>query len=221
MPSPAPLHLPNLKAALAAGTEGFIVAIGSSSTEGVMATDPAHTYPAVLQASLSRALPKMHFAVLNRGIGGQDAPEELARLDSDVIALHPQVAIWQVGANGAIRGTDPIVFGRMVKEGVRRLQAAHIDVVLMDNQRAPRVEASGESELLDEVLARVATETGASLFSRSMLMENWEQEGEPAQHFISADGLHHNNRGYVCVARALADEMVVAIHESRHLSASR
>lgn len=87
------LHLPHLQAAVDARTEGLIVALGSSSTQGVMASDPAHTYPAALQAALNRAMPAAHFAVLNRGIGGQDAPEELKRLDADVIAVHPQLVI--------------------------------------------------------------------------------------------------------------------------------
>ena len=54
--------------------------------------------------------PSAHIAVLNRGIGGQDAAEELARLDVDVLALRPQLVIWQVGANGALRNVDPSVF---------------------------------------------------------------------------------------------------------------
>src|SRR3954447_17120670 len=113
-PATDKLHLPHLRAAVAGRTEGLIVALGSSSTEGVMASDSAHTYPAVLQAALNKALPAAHFAVINRGIGGQDAPEELARLDSDVIAVHPQLVIWQVGANGAMRHADPLEFHRMV-----------------------------------------------------------------------------------------------------------
>ena len=112
------LHLPHLQAALAAGTEGLIVALGSSSTQGAMASDSAHTYPAILQAALSKALPAAHLAVINRGIGGQDAPEELARLDTDAMAVHPQLVIWQVGANGAMRHADPAEFHLMVEDGV-------------------------------------------------------------------------------------------------------
>src|SRR5271167_2543280 len=130
-PAMDPLHLPHLRAAIEGRTEGLIVALGSSSTEGVMASDRAHSYPAVLQSTLNKALPGAHFAVLNRGIGGQDAPEELARLDTDVIAVRPQLVIWQVGANGAMRHADPAVFHRTVEEGVNRLIAAGIDVILM------------------------------------------------------------------------------------------
>src|SRR4051794_39618703 len=92
-PAMDPLNLPHLRAALTARTEGLIVALGSSSTQGVMASDIAHTYPAILQAALNAALPTAHVAVINRGIGGQDAPEELARLDVDVIAVRPQLVI--------------------------------------------------------------------------------------------------------------------------------
>ena len=108
-----------------------------------MASDPAHSYPAVLQQALSAGLPEAHIAVINRGIGGQDAAEELARLDADVLAVRPQLVIWQVGANGALRNVDPAVFRAMVTTGVRRLQAAGADVILMDNQQSPRAAGEG------------------------------------------------------------------------------
>ncbi len=219
---PAPtLHLRHLHAALERGTEAVVVALGSSSTEGVMASDPAHSYPARLQEALEHALPRMHIAVLNRGVGGQDAPEELARLHADVIALRPQLVIWQVGANGAMRNADPAEFRRMVTQGVTRLQEAGIDVILMDNQHSPKVDAAPEHAVLDRVLAQVAEATGASVFSRSGLMQAWDQEGAPYLTFISTDGLHHNDHGYACVANALADAILQGLHETRALSASR
>src|SRR5580692_2103638 len=101
------LRLPHLHTAIGTRTQGVIVALGSSSTAGSMASDSAHTYPAVLQVTLNKTLPSADFAVINRGIGGQDAPEELARLDADVIAIRPQLVIWQVGANGAMHHADP------------------------------------------------------------------------------------------------------------------
>ncbi len=221
-PSPTlTFQLPHLRAALAEGDQAVIVALGSSSTEGVMASDSAHSYPAVLQAALSHALPAVHFAVLNRGVGGQDAPEELARLDSDVIAVRPQLVIWQVGANGAMRHANPAKFAQLVSEGVRRLRAAQIDVVLMDNQHCPRVDATADGVVLDGALERVAEATGVNLFSRAALMESWERQGLPPLQFISSDGLHHNNLGYLCVARALANDIASALRRTRALSASR
>src|ERR1700674_735883 len=69
----APLALPHLRSAVSHGIEAVIVALGSSSTQGAMASDLAHSYPATLQQLLSSGLPRAHVAVINRGIGGQDA----------------------------------------------------------------------------------------------------------------------------------------------------
>jgi acyl-CoA thioesterase I len=220
-PPAPPLHLRHLRAALERSTEAVVVALGSSSTEGVMASDPAHAYPAELQAALEHALPRMHIAVLNRGIGGQDAPEELARLQADAIAVRPQLVVWQVGANGAMRNADPVEFRHMVTQGVTRLQEAGIDVILMDNQHSPKVDAAPEHGLLDDVLAQVAEATGSGLFSRAHLMTAWDKEGSPALTFISTDGLHYNDRGYACVASALADAILHGLNETRALSASK
>lgn len=219
-PLPA-LHLPHLRAALQRGVEGVIVALGSSSTRGAMASDPGHTYPAVLQAALSRALPHWHIAVLNRGIGGQDAPEELARLQADVIAVRPQAVIWQVGANGALHNANPGLFRRLVADGVKHLHDAGIDVILMDNQHSPRIDAAPEHRVLNQALAQVAAETRASLFPRSQLMQEWGKEGAPPLDFVAADGLHHNDRGYICMARSMADKIVAALADASTLAASR
>ena len=219
-PAMETLHLPHLRAAIAARTEGLIVTLGSSSTEGVMASDKAHTYPAILQAELNKALPTAHIAVLNRGIGGQDAPEELARLDTDVIAVHPQLVIWQVGANGAMRHADPFEFHRMVEEGVNRLLKAGIDVVLMDNQRSPKVLAAVDHIILEDSLRHVARETGVDLFSRSHLMDAWSDQGYKPGLFTASDGLHHNDLGYLCITQTLARQVIATVSAPLTVSSS-
>jgi lysophospholipase L1-like esterase len=219
--SPVTFNLPHLRSALNSGMEGIVVALGSSSTLGVAASDAAHSYPAILQFVLNGLLPHGHIAVLNRGIGGQDAPEELARLDTDVVAIRPHLVVWQIGANGALRGEDPAEFRRLVIEGVHRLHRAGIDVVLMDSQRSPKVEAAKSHGMLDAVLADVAKETGAGLFSRAALMDEWAKAGSPLSDFVASDRLHHNDRGYTCVARALAASIATSVRRHEPLSASR
>jgi lysophospholipase L1-like esterase len=209
---PIPL-LPHTRTALAANQPLIIVAIGSSSTRGWMATDIAHSYPALLQRELNDALPKADFAVINRGIGGQDAPEELARLDADVLSIHPQMVIWQVGANGAVRDASPDVFKRLVAEGIDKMKAAGADVIMMDNQRSPRVLASPEHAVLEHALSEIAADAGVNLFSRGALMDHWAAAGSPYDDFIAADGLHMNNRGYTCLARALGNVITAALKQ--------
>ena len=75
-----------------------IVAIGSSSTAGV---DEILPFPCRLELLLrqSKVLHGRMIDVVNRGIGGQEAPEELSRFECDVIAEQPSLVIWQVGTN--------------------------------------------------------------------------------------------------------------------------
>jgi lysophospholipase L1-like esterase len=217
----APIVLPHLRSALLHGEQAIIVALGSSSTLGVMASDLAHSYPAVLQQTLSLELADSHIAVINRGIGGQDAREELARMANDVLAIRPQVVIWQVGANGALRNSDPELFRDRVTTGVRMLQATGVDVVLMDNQQSPRLLARPEEPVMDAELAQAAKDTGAALFSRRALVQAWDRAGATPAEFIATDGLHHNDRGYHCVATALARSIVAGLAADRPLTASR
>ena len=220
-PVAAGLQLPRLRAVLNAGKEGVIVALGSSSTEGVAASSAARTYPAILQAELARLLPNSHIAVVNRGIGGQDAAAEEARLDTDVMAVRPQLVIWQVGANGAMRGADPTTFRSEVSAGVVRLSRANIDVILMDNQRAPRILAAPGRAALERALADVAAAEAVNLFSRGNLMDWWNSQGAPPDLFLAADRLHHNDHGYGCMAKVLAAQIASAVSAPITVSASR
>jgi acyl-CoA thioesterase I len=219
-PSVASLALPHLRSAIDHGIEGVVVALGSSSTQGTMASDLAHSYPSVLQRTLSAGLPDAHIAVINRGIGGQDAREELARLDADVLAVRPQLVIWQVGANSALRNADPAAFRAMVTTGVRRMQAAGADVILMDNQQSPKLLAKADEPVFDQTLAQVAADTGAALFSRRALMRAWHHDGADLADFIATDGLHHNDHGYLCVAAALAQDILIGLAPGQPVTAA-
>lgn len=203
-----PIALPHLRAAIGSGKNIEVIAFGSSSTAGSRASDERHTYPMILESELDRALPNGHVKVVNRGVGGQDAFEMLARLDTDVLRATPTLVIWQVGANGAMRHTDPAEFQRQVDAGVRKIEANGADVILMDNQRSPAILASPEHAKLDQVLADVAKQDNARLFARGRLMELWQEHGHPYAEFLDGDGVHHNDRGYACVARALAGSII-------------
>ena len=205
--------LPHTRAALATNQPLIVVALGSSSTRGWMATNIAHSYPALLQRALNDSLDRADFAIVNRGIGGQDAPEELARLDADVLAIRPQLVIWQVGANGAVRDEAPTIFRHLLEEGIAKLKAAGADVMLMDNQRSPKILAAPEHTVMDETLRQIAADSGVNLFSRGLLMDHWAAAGAPYDDFIAVDGFHMNNRGYACLAQAMAAVITTALRQ--------
>jgi hypothetical protein len=71
-----------------------VVAIGSSSTEGIGASSPDRTYPAQLERLLRERFPRATIKVVNRGVGGETVAANLARLRPDAIDLRPDLAIW-------------------------------------------------------------------------------------------------------------------------------
>jgi acyl-CoA thioesterase I len=91
----------------------------------------------------------------------------------------------------------------------------------MDNQQSPALLAKATEPVFDQALAQVAKETGASLFSRRALMQAWDHDGAPLAQFIATDGLHHNDRGYLCVAQSLAQAIVTALAPAHAVTASR
>lgn len=212
MPS---ISIPLSRKAMAAHQELLIVAFGSSSTQSWMSSDQAHGYPAILQHRLNELLPGAHVAVINRGIAGEDAAEELERMDRDVLAIRPALVIWQVGANGVLSSVDPVVYRTLVADGIMRMQHAHVDVILMDNQRSPTLTASPDNDKINQATAQVAAENGISLFSRSKLMDEWKDEGVPYDTFISPDKMHHNDLGYRCLADAVASSIAAGLGPDR------
>lgn len=211
---PAPtqaVSLPATRDALAHAAPVTIVAFGSSSTEGAGSSGPEQAYPAQLEARLRAALPGIPLTVLNRGKGGQEVHEMLARLEADVLSAHPTLVIWQAGANAVLQGMPPEEFRAALAGGIARVHAVGADVLLMDSQRAPRILQAPGFEKVDAAINDLAAETYAELFSRAALMRAWETAGTPAAEMLSPDGLHHNDRGYACVAEALARTVLAAI----------
>ncbi|WP_431281557.1 SGNH/GDSL hydrolase family protein [Humitalea sp. 24SJ18S-53] len=206
--APEPVRLPELAADLAARRPITIVALGSSSTEGSGASGPDATYPARLQAGLRAALPGREITVLNKGIGGQDAAEMLLRLEPDALAHDPALIIWQVGTNGALRRHSPDRFREMMTVGVERAVAAGANVLLVDSQRGAWSHAAPERAAFDQVLADLANRPGVALFRRGALMDAWAARGTPPEAMLTADALHHNDRGYACLAAAITVAIV-------------
>jgi len=183
-----------------------ILAMGSSSTAGIGASSPAATYPSRLEAELRKRFPDTDIRVINRGRGGEDAPEEMVRLEHDVVADDPDLVIWQIGTNAALRRLDPAVQRDVLRRGIALIKQSAADVVLMDLQYAPRVLASPASAAMEKLIVEVAERNRVGLFPRFEIMRHWlsdaPAEGATA---ISADGLHMTDRSYACLASGLAD----------------
>ena len=205
--------LPHVVAKLAAGKPVTIIAFGSSSTQGFGSTKPEFTYPSRLAAQLKRQYPTANITVVNRGQGGEDAPEMMKRLKSAVLDADPDLVIWQVGTNAVIRNLDPEETTKLVDEGIRLIQAVGADLVLVDPQYSPRVNEKAENaNKMVRLLRKVADLRKVGIFPRFEVMREWhEGQAMAFDKFVIADGLHMNDWGYACFAQLLGDDIIKSV----------
>jgi lysophospholipase L1-like esterase len=205
------VSLPNTARAIRRGAALVIVAIGSSSTQGVGASDQAHTYPALLAEELRRHWPRLAVTVVNKGIGGEDAEQMLARFTRDVLPYHPQLVIWQTGSNSVLKRRDVQSYEQTIREGITRLKAARMDVILMDPQYAPRILERPIHKAILDTLSEVSHELKVAVFRRFAVMRYWVRSGQyRMEDVIAHDQLHMNDASYNCIARLLADSLASA-----------
>jgi len=182
-----------------------IVAIGSSSTAGAGASSPNASYPSRLETDLRARFPREHISVVNRGTNGETASDMVARFDTDVIAEKPDLVLWQVGSNSVLRDHPLLPAGALIREGVRRLKSANIDVVLINLQFAPKILAKDDAEGMVALIDATAKELNVAVFRRFSVMRRWHDENRlPFETFVTADGLHLNDWGYACWAKSLS-----------------
>jgi lysophospholipase L1-like esterase len=204
--------LPKARAALEQRKELEIVALGSSSTQGYGASTPFRSYPAELLRVLSRDLPGVKVIVHNKGIGGQDVSQMLVRLDRDVFAEDPDVVVWQLGTNAALRAQNVAEFRRLLAGGIDLLQGRGIEVILMTPQFAPAFNALQNGHEYVAAIDEIAREKRVALFPRYRIMRDWaESDHMPFANFLTMDGLHLNDFGYACIGQLLAKSIQQAL----------
>ena len=153
-----------------------LVALGSSSTAGEGDVVP-YTYR--LQTSLRDKFKNRMIDVLNRGIIGEEAPQELARMRADVIAEAPVLTIWQVGTNAVWqRGHNLDEVAAAIEQGLRVLAGAPtpMDIVLMDLQYAPALLTDDKIDATRRMLSlinQLATAANVNVFRRFDLMRRF------------------------------------------------
>lgn len=209
------IALPHLAADLAAGRVPVIVAIGSSSTQGVGASRPERSYPARLAIEL-RQRHRIAAQVLNKGIGGEGTAETLRRFETDVAAYRPALVIWQAGSNTALRNDDLEGHRRDMRAGIDRLHAIGADVVVMTPQYAPAMIAAPRHLEIVAQLADLADKAETGIFRRFEIMRAWKRAGIGFPEMLSPDGLHMNDWSYGCTARLLADAIAAGVKAKIH-----
>lgn len=200
-----------LERSRAAATAGRlkILAMGSSSIEGVGASQPDLGFVPLLQAGLSSRLPGVDVTVVNKGIGGETAKETADRLEAEIAANQPDLVIWQLGTNDVLRNRAENAFFADFQRGQQILRRAGVDVLLIDPQRLPEETPNenfrGKNPALKanaELIAAEAARSGLAVLYRFDAMSDW---GGLNRGGVGPDDLHLNDDGYACWAAITAE----------------
>lgn len=182
-----------------------ILAIGSSSTEGIGATSSANAYPARLEEELEKQT-GVDFDVKNAGIGGELAAKTLERLKTALKSGWARLVIWQVGTNDAIVGVDEALFRATLKAGVAAARAAGIPLMLVDPQFTLKTPDAARYERFVKMVDDIGAADHVPVLSRYAMMKRWGAKSVAALGLLlSRDGLHMSDLGYQCLAHALAE----------------
>ncbi|UGY13987.1 SGNH/GDSL hydrolase family protein [Bradyrhizobium septentrionale] len=191
MPTPRPCEthlelvkfahpLPHIAEALRHQRKVKVVALGSSSTAGA---DNILPFPPRLEMLLRQRFFGRMIDVINRGVGGQEAPEEYSRIETDVTTEAPVLVIWQVGTNAVYKSYNPAEVRATLEAGLDVLAALPLDVVVMDSQYTQAIvgtpAALNLANIIMPMIAEVTSNKGVNLFSRFALMKRWFEAGIP------------------------------------------
>ena len=186
-----------------------VLAIGSSSTEGVGASKPSATYIAKLETSLEGAFKGMDFDVVGRGRGGEVAQGAADRMKREVEEVKPDLVVWQVGTNDALRHVDIERFKSCLRTTLAWLAQNKFDVILVDPQYGNQLVKDSYYEKVVTAIAEVASEARVLLVDRFETMR--ELQRERGNIYLSSDNLHLNDTGHRCMAEQLARSIVAGL----------
>jgi len=196
-----------LSRAVRARRDVKVLAIGSSSTVGVGASSPSAAYIARLETSLEGSLKGMDFDVVGRGQSGEMAQGAADRMKREVEETRPDLVVWQVGTNDALRHVSIDSFKTCLKTTLAWLAENKIDVVLIDPQYGDALTKDEYYEQVVTAVAEVAREARVLLVDRFEAMRELQRERGDL-FYLSADQLHLNDRGHRCMAEQLARAIV-------------
>ena len=190
----------------------IVVAVGSSSTAGTGASSPAASYPSRLEALLKAQFVGVPIKVFNRGVGGEEIRDMLARFERGVIAEKPDLVLWQIGTNSVLHDHPIVGNAALLTEGLNRLKAIGTDLVLINPQYAPKVLAHPAVDNMIRLISITARQSGVELFDRFAVMKYWREGAQlPLTAFLNPDQLHMNDWGYNCIAELLSVAVVDAV----------
>jgi len=161
-----------------------LVCFGDSITHG-FGVESEQSFPAILGRILG-------LRVINAGMDGDTTDGALARLDSDVLRLNPDVVTVEFGANDYLMGVDEAEARGNIESVLARIRKSGVRAVVLSLGQ----EFWGEDY---EMALSEAARVHDCRFLTGLL------DGIANNSLMTLDGIHPNAPGYIVIARKIAD----------------
>ena len=179
---------------------GIIVALGDSLTAG-LGVDESDAYPARLERRLQAD--GHNFRVINAGVSGETTSGTLSRLEW-ILTMKPDIVILEIGANDGLRGIDPSVPAKNIREVIRILQEQGVIVVFTGMKMVWNL-GPDYTLAFNAIYPEIAEEFDL------IYMPFFLDEVATVRELNNEDGLHPNARGYEKIVNNLYPHVLVAI----------
>lgn len=202
--------LPTVAATVQRKEKLVVLAIGSSSTAGMGASNPLKAYPQQLELILAKAMSgaAVDVDVVNRGVSGELAAATAKRLRTEVALVKPRLVLWQVGTNDAMAHVPVDEFVATLRDTIRWLRGHDIDVALVGLQYTQKVAKDEHYSLVRKAVADVAEAEGILLVRRYDAMQFIANANKHVE-LLASDDFHLNDLGYRCMAEHVARAIIV------------
>ena len=187
---------------------GTVVAMGDSLTEG-LGVELDQAYPAQLQKRLQQD--GYLWKVVNAGVSGETSSGARSRLDYLLQQLKPDLLILETGANDGLRGIDPALTEKNLREMITRLHAQRVEVLLA-GMRVLRNSGPDYEHKFNALYPRLAADLKVELIPFFL-------EGVAGKRELNQDdAIHPTPQGYSLIVNRLApqlERMLARIRTSR------
>jgi lysophospholipase L1-like esterase len=187
------------------------MAFGDSLTEGKVSMIPELTLPASYTLKLADMLRGRYYDqqidVINEGLGGRKAVEDIDRFDQALEATHPQVVLLMEGTNA---------LGDLVDDDVDPVRDALETMALHATTRGlpvflatlpPQKPPAGKASLVPRLNAKIVTI--AQLRHFNLVDVYGAFHGDLS--LIGSDGVHPTDAGHAVIAQAFFDQIVARL----------
>ena len=197
-----------------------IVFIGDSITDCERdrsdETSLGNGYVKILADKLRPIYPDMDIELVNKGISGNEVCDVLARVENDVIALKPDLAVVMIGINNVNhqfkygKNLDLVQFERDYRALLTRIKEAGIVLIVLEPFLLPAPDKRRMRPLFNkelEIIHRIAIEVADEFVAYDEMFNGLCESIRYTEY--SVDGIHPTHRG----SRLIADTAIKAIRK--------